>query len=109
MNWVKNLIKEATGSTESLEALLQEFRSTFTYEPRLILLDLNIPEISGREILQTLRKDSAFDNVKVIVMSGVERGGDAEQEVRRLGADDFLNKSFKPRELLNRVRTTLEL
>ena len=40
MNWVKNLIKEATGSTESLESLLQEFRSTFTYEPRLILLEL---------------------------------------------------------------------
>jgi DnaJ like chaperone protein len=40
MNWVKNLIKEATGSTETLESLLQEFRSTFAYEPRLILLEL---------------------------------------------------------------------
>ncbi len=40
MNWVKNLIKEATSSTDSLETLLQEFRSTFAYEPRLILLEL---------------------------------------------------------------------
>lgn len=40
MNWVKNLIKEATGSTETLESLLEEFRSTFAYEPRLILLEL---------------------------------------------------------------------
>jgi len=40
MNWVKNLIKEATNSTETLESLLQEFRSTFAYEPRLILLEL---------------------------------------------------------------------
>ncbi len=40
MNWVKNLITEATGSTETLEALLEEFRRTFAYEPRLILLEL---------------------------------------------------------------------
>lgn len=40
MAWVKELIKEATNSTQSLEALLQEFKSTFAYEPRLILLEL---------------------------------------------------------------------
>ncbi|MEE4165192.1 MAG: TerB family tellurite resistance protein [Desulfocapsaceae bacterium] len=40
MNWVKNLIKEATSSTQTLESLLEEFRSTFAYEPRLILLEL---------------------------------------------------------------------
>ncbi len=40
MLWVKDLIKEAISSTATLESLLEEFRSTFTYEPRLILLEL---------------------------------------------------------------------
>lgn len=40
MMWVKELIKEATGSTVTLESLLQEFKTTFAYEPRLILLEL---------------------------------------------------------------------
>ena len=40
MHWVKELIKEATNSAQSLDALLQEFKSTFAYEPRLILLEL---------------------------------------------------------------------
>ena len=40
MAWVKNLIKEATDSTEPLETMLQEFKQTFAYEPRLILLEL---------------------------------------------------------------------
>ncbi len=40
MAWVKELVKEATNSTQSLDALLQEFKSTFAYEPRLILLEL---------------------------------------------------------------------
>lgn len=40
MLWVKDLIKEAISSTETLESLLTEFRNTFAYEPRLILLEL---------------------------------------------------------------------
>ena len=38
--WVKELVKEALGSTVSLENLLQDFRQKFAYEPRLILLEL---------------------------------------------------------------------
>ncbi len=40
MHWVKELIKEAANSVQSLDVLLQEFKSTFAYEPRLILLEL---------------------------------------------------------------------
>jgi DnaJ like chaperone protein len=40
MYWVKDLIKEAVSSTQSMETLLREFRDTFAYEPRLILLEL---------------------------------------------------------------------
>ena len=37
MSWVKELVKEATNSTQSLDTLLQEFKITFAYEPRIIL------------------------------------------------------------------------
>ncbi len=40
MHWVKELVKEATNSVQSLDALLQEFKTTFAYEPRIILLEL---------------------------------------------------------------------
>lgn len=40
MYWVKQLIKEARDSEQNLEELLTEFRRTFAYEPRLILLEL---------------------------------------------------------------------
>ena len=40
MLWVKDLIKEAISSDATLESLLEEFRSTFSYEPRLILVEL---------------------------------------------------------------------
>ena len=40
MRWVKDIVKEATNSSQSLDQLLHEFKSTFGYEPRLILLEL---------------------------------------------------------------------
>jgi DnaJ like chaperone protein len=65
MNWVKNLIKEATSSTQSLESLLQEFRTTFAYEPRLILLELIYQIVYTKDPvpeneLESARKIAAF-------------------------------------------------
>ncbi len=40
MAWVKDLIKDAINSTQTLDELLQEFKTSFAYEPRLILLEL---------------------------------------------------------------------
>jgi predicted Zn finger-like uncharacterized protein len=77
--------------------------------PQLVLLDLNIPGKNGKEILQALKRHAQLDSVKVLVMSGVERGEDVASAVRLLGAVDFISKSFKPRELQKRVRDILAL
>ena len=75
--------------------------------PQLVLLDLNIPGRTGKQILQSLQEDPRYRTVKVLAISGVERGEQAAVEVRRFGAVDFINKSFKPSELEKRVRTIL--
>ena len=77
--------------------------------PQLVLLDLNIPGKNGKEILQSLQESSQLDQVKVLAMSGVERGEEIASEVRLIGAEDFISKSFKPRELQNRVSNILGL
>ncbi len=65
MLWVKEIIKEATQTSPSLESLLEEFKTTFAYEPRLILLELvfqilytkqDVPESE----LQIARRIAAF-------------------------------------------------
>ncbi len=77
--------------------------------PQLVLLDLNIPGKNGKEILQFMQKSPHLEQVKVLAMSGVERGDETAAEVRRIGADDFISKSFKPIELQDRVRNILGL
>jgi DNA-binding response OmpR family regulator len=77
--------------------------------PQLVLLDLNIPGKSGKEIVQELRQSTGNERVKVLAMSGIERGAEVASEMRQIGADDFINKSFTPRELQDRVRKLLDL
>ena len=78
-------------------------------KPQLVLLDLNIPGKSGKEILQSLKSSEQLTQVKVLAMSGVERGAETAAEVKAIGATDFINKSFKPRELQSRVKEILDL
>jgi predicted Zn finger-like uncharacterized protein len=80
-----------------------------TLLPQLVLLDLNIPGKNGKEILQSLQESPHLDQVKVLAMSGVERGEETASALRLIGADDFISKSFKPRELQTRVRNILGL
>lgn len=87
----------------------EAWQTIVTERPRLVLLDINIPGRSGKDILRALRDNRDFDAIRVLVMSGVERGEETAAEMRRAGADDFLNKSFKPRQLEARVRQHLDL
>ena len=72
-------------------------------QPSVVVLDLMLPDMSGEQILQELRRRS---RVPVLILSAK---GDAEQRIHKLelGADDFLPKPFHPRELVARVRALL--
>ena len=71
--------------------------------PDLVILDLGLPDISGLEVLQSLR---SWSDVPVIVVSA--RSSDPDK-IRALeeGADDYLTKPFSMGELLARVRAAL--
>ncbi len=71
--------------------------------PDLVVLDLMMPKRSGMEVLKRIREES---EVPVIVLTGV---GDEDHLVNALefGADDYLVKPFRPRELRARARALL--
>jgi putative two-component system response regulator len=74
----------------------------------LILLDYNMPGMSGFDVLKVLQEDSRFRDIPVIFLTGSVNGDD-EIAALELGAMDYLLKPFKPRSLLTRVRLQLEL
>ena len=78
------------------------------YHPDLIVLDVMLPDINGKEVCQRVRSDSTLDGTKIICISGMIEE-DKVQELRLSGADDFLHKPFDIEELIDRMCAQLEL
>ena len=78
------------------------------YHPDVIILDVMLPDINGREVCLRVRKDQAMDDVRIICISGmVEEGKIAE--LRAAGANDFLGKPFDIELLLQRMSRLLDM
>ncbi|MEA3397103.1 MAG: response regulator [Chloroflexota bacterium] len=72
--------------------------------PDIILMDVHLIGGSALEALQTLKSDPKLQHIPVLMISGM----DVEDQCRRMGADDFIMKPFRPSELLQRLHTTME-
>lgn len=80
---------------------LDNFRAT---EPVAIVLDLILPQISGREVCKRIK--SVSPETPVIVLSAISEVVD-KVLLLELGADDYVTKPFSPRELLARVQAAV--
>ena len=69
----------------------------------LIVLDLELPDVSGLAMLQQLR---SFSDVPVLILSAWQDSSDKVRALR-LGADDYVTKPFWPEELIERVKARL--
>jgi len=76
--------------------------------PDLVILDLKLPGKDGYQLVREIRADPALAATKLLAMSSVYRGEDEVRRIMQAGADDFLNKSFRPEQLLLRVRRLLK-
>ncbi len=78
------------------------------YHPDLIVLDVMLPDINGKEVCQRVRSDSALEDVRILCISGMIED-DKIQELKLSGADDFLHKPFDIEELIDRMCSQLEI
>jgi excisionase family DNA binding protein len=78
------------------------------YHPDLIVLDVMLPDINGKEVCQRVRSDSTLEDVRILCISGMIED-DKIQELKLSGADDFLHKPFDIEELIDRMCSQLEI
>jgi len=71
--------------------------------PALVILDVNLPRLSGLEVCRRIRAASRTP----IMMLTVKSAEEDQVQALDLGADDYLTKPFSPRTLLARVRALL--
>lgn len=85
-------VLEAASGSEALARAMRE-------RPHIILLDLRLPDMTGFEILEELKKKADTRHIPVIILSIIQ---DLEQGYR-LGASDFLNKPVNREKLIERI------
>jgi len=72
------------------------------FKPDLITLDILMPMVDGFEVCRRLRDNAAHDDIKVIVVSGVEDNR-AKKKILDLGANDYMLKPISSAKLLEKV------
>jgi two-component system, cell cycle response regulator DivK len=77
-----------------------------TERPDLILMDVQLPKMSGLDVTRALRDDPATANVPIIVVTSFALSGD-DQRAMAAGASAYIAKPYSPRELLALINTFL--
>jgi DNA-binding response OmpR family regulator len=92
-------VRVATAGETALNLILER-------PPDLILLDLNLPHMSGFEMCRRLRAESTTGNVPILILTARTDESDKVLGLN-LGADDYITKPFSMRELVARVNAVL--
>jgi len=78
------------------------------YHPDIIVLDVMLPDINGKEVCHRVRSDSSMDDVKIICISGMVEQ-DKIADLKASGANDFLQKPFDVDYLVERMCKQLDI
>lgn len=74
--------------------------------PDLILLDINMPDMDGYEVLKRIKNDQSYHDIPVILIT-TELTTDMESKGFEFGADDFIIKPFSQITMLKRISNQL--
>jgi CheY-like chemotaxis protein len=92
------VIREAADGAAALEMVRAK-------PPDLVFLDLNIPGMTGADVLKNLKQDPETASVRVIIVTAT--GEEERERVLSLGADEYFTKPFSPLALLRTVERVL--
>ena len=84
------------------------FNMTEQYMPRLIISDLDMPEMDGLEFCKAVKDDERLKNTFFMVLT-VDKDVASKVESLNIGADDFLTKAFTDEELIAKVNANLRI
>ena len=92
-------VDEAADGARALELVARD-------RPDLVLLELNMPGISGPDLLEALKASRVTSGIPVVVVTAEEEEG--RRAAMQAGAEDYLTKPFSPHALVRTVERVLE-
>jgi DNA-binding response OmpR family regulator len=95
-------LTQAGYDVEAVQDGAAAFQSIEASPPRLAILDVMMPGLSGIDVLRKVRADERLKDLEVILLTAKSRDIDVDAGFAT-GASDYVIKPFSPRELLHRV------
>ena len=99
---IRNRVHVARDGAEALEFLFRRGEHQNAPTPDLILLDLNLPKVDGREILEEIKRDARLGRIPVIVVTSSQAEEDVARSYR-LHANAYVTKPIDPAVFLRAV------
>ena len=93
-------VRVANSGTAGLTMIREE-------RPNIVLLDIQMPKISGWDVLKMIREDTSLRGVFVIAMTAHVMDGDRERAIRA-GFDGYLPKPVSPIKLIDDIRAMMQ-
>lgn len=93
-------VRTAENGDEALRIVAQD-------RPDLVLLDINLPDISGYEVCQQIRAKADQGAIKILMITAKGRAVEREKGLA-LGADDYITKPFSAQEVIETVAQYLD-
>ncbi|MHC4063561.1 MAG: response regulator [Planctomycetota bacterium] len=81
---------------------------TESFRPDAMLLDFKLPDVNGNVVCRTIRANSAYEHMKIIIISGVA-DRDEVQDLLDAGADEFIQKPFEVLPVISKVAEMVNL
>jgi len=81
-------------------------RAFSDFKPDLAVLDINMPGLDGYQVCENIREDTAYKNVKILVISG-QGDDEVKQKIFDLGANAFMPKPFETTVLVKKIEKLL--
>ncbi|TQV80154.1 response regulator [Exilibacterium tricleocarpae] len=101
---VFNTLQVIMDGEAALDYLFQRGKYSGSRLPDIILLDLNLPKVSGREILRALKEDDKRKTIPIIILSSSEAAFDIRDSYR-LHANCFVSKPVQLKDFMRVVQT----
>ncbi|WP_312137867.1 response regulator [Brevundimonas sp. BH3] len=86
---------------------MQALQLARAHRPDLILMDIQLPEISGLEVTKWIKEDEELSNIPVIAVTAFAMKGD-EERIRQGGCEAYISKPISVTTFLDTVRLHLE-
>jgi two-component system, OmpR family, response regulator RpaA len=105
---VEVLSRDGRFETETASSGYEAGIATQRFRPELILLDYMLPDVNGNVVCQTIRRNPEFENIRIIIVSGVVKQDEIAQLLKS-GAQDFIRKPFDVAELTGKITAALQM